>query len=191
MGGTGEQNILLLDKGSINLVCTESLYCPLLVMACCQTRVHRSSGSEVKPRLPMRVLMCVSVLCSLLQACVELFLMEMYVHTHTLLQFRMDCEFSHQVSSCWGLFIYQLRSCCPTCWGRQSVAVIQLVLMSLPGTKGETCSQKDLNILSWQLSAFCRLYLCLGNGFWSWEFKNMGSVYRLVFCMMGLFKLCV
>ena len=58
MGGTREQNIVLLDEGNINLAFTESWYCLLLVIAHCQSGVHRSSGSEVKPRLPIRVLTC-------------------------------------------------------------------------------------------------------------------------------------
>lgn len=112
-------------------------------------------------------------------------------HPHAFCNFSFIGEFFHEVASFGGLFIYKLCSCCPTCWERRRMAIIQQVLMCLPGTKGgETCSQEDLNILSWQLKTFCNPYLCLGNGFWNWEFENMDGMYCLVFCVMG-FKLCL
>lgn len=92
-------------------------------------------------------------------------------HPQGFCNFTFTGVFFCEVSSCWGLFIYKLCSCCPTCWERQRMARIQRVL---PGSKREKLvHRKTLIFCPDKLKVFCNPYLCLGNGFWKWEFKNM------------------
>lgn len=138
-------------------------------------RVHWSSSwkSDFACRSPARALMCEGVQpptgvwggLPYENAC---------AHPQGFCNFTFTGMFFCEVSSCCGLFIYKLCSCRPTCWEKQRMARIQRVL---PGSKREKLVlRKTLIFCPDKLKVFCNLYLCLGNGFWQWEFKNMGSM---------------
>lgn len=84
-------------------------------------------------------------------------------HPQGFCNFTFTGVFFCEVSSCCGLFIYKLCSCCPTCWEKQRMARIQQVL---PGSKREKLvHRKTLIFCPDKLKVFCNHYLCLGNGF--------------------------
>lgn len=192
MGGKREQNICLLDKSNVNPVFSESWYCFLLVIAHCKTRVHQSSSSDVKACLQspckcLHVWVCAAAHRHVWSCC----LWKCMCTPTCFLQFLIYWWALPRSGILWGLVYLQ------------AVCMLSNLLrktedgnspagsdVSARHKGGETCSQEDLNILSRQLKTFCNPDLCLGNGFWNWEFENMDGMYCLVFCVMG-FKLCL